>query len=57
MKVSPQSQPVSTDIYSIHKFISALSSKNYAAANKYLKSAIESKLKNRINNQLDTPLF
>jgi hypothetical protein len=57
MKVSSQSKSDSTDIYSIHKFISALSSKNYAAANKYLKSAIESKLKNRINNQLDTPLF
>ena len=56
MKVSSEEQPLSEST-AILKFISAISAKNYAAANKYLKSAIESKLKSRINNQLDTPLF
>lgn len=56
MKVSSKEQRMS-ETTNILKFISAVSAKNYAAANKYLKSAIESKLKSRINNQLDTPLF
>jgi len=57
MKVSTRENQVTTEYQGIQKFISAISSKNYAAANKYLKSVIELKLKTRINNQLDTPLF
>jgi hypothetical protein len=57
MKVSTRENQVTTESQGIQKFISAISSKNYAAANKYLKSVIELKLKTRINNQLDTPLF
>lgn len=41
----------------IIKFINAISSKNYAQANKYLKGIIESKLENRITQSLNEPLF
>ena len=39
------------------KFISAVSSKNYAEANKYLKDAVEDKLLTKINNATEKPLF
>ena len=41
----------------ISKFISAISDKNYAEANKYLQSAVEDKLLKRIDNATDKPLF
>lgn len=41
----------------ISKFISAVSDKNYAEANKYLQSAVEDKLMTRIDNATDKPLF
>lgn len=41
----------------IVKFINAISSKNYAQANKYLKGIIESKLENKITKSLNEPLF
>ena len=41
----------------IVKFINAISSKNYAQANKYLKGIIESKLEKRITQSLNEPLF
>lgn len=44
----------STDIV---EFISAISSKNYAQANKYLQGIIEDKLQQRISDALNEPLF
>lgn len=41
----------------IAKFISAISTKNYAEANKYLKAVIEDKIMNRINSAVQQPLF
>jgi hypothetical protein len=41
----------------IAKFIQELSSKNYARAHKYLKSAVEDKLAKKINTATDKPLF
>ena len=41
----------------ISKFITSISSKNYADANKYLKAAIETKLSARINKAVNQPLF
>ena len=41
----------------IIKFIDAVSGENYAAANKYLQSAIEDKIENRIRQANDKPLF
>lgn len=41
----------------IGKFISAVSSKNYAEAHKYLQSAVEDKLLVRVNSATDKPLF
>lgn len=41
----------------IVSFISAISSKKYALANKYLKSVINSKIQNRIKSSLNEPLF
>jgi SLT domain-containing protein len=41
----------------ISKFITSISSKNYADANKYLKAAIETKLSARINKAANQPLF
>jgi len=43
--------------YNIAKFISAVSSKNYADANKYLRDAIELKLQTRIAQAVNQPLF
>jgi hypothetical protein len=44
----------STDITS---FITAISHKNYAQANKYLRDIIESKIQQRISSSLNEPLF
>ena len=41
----------------ISKFITALSVKNYALANKYLKVVVEDKIKRRIESSLNQPLF
>lgn len=41
----------------IAAFIAAISSKNYAQANKYLKSAINEKIKTRISKAASKPLF
>jgi len=41
----------------ISKFIEELSNKNYAQANKYLKSVIEDKLKAKIDTATEKPLF
>lgn len=41
----------------ISKFVEALLLKNYSAANKYLHSAVESKLQDKIEQELSTPLF
>jgi len=41
----------------IAKFINAISSKNYAQANKYLKGIMDSKIENRISASLNEPLF
>ena len=41
----------------IKDFIAAISGKKYALANKYLKAVIEDKIKNRIENAVDKPLF
>jgi len=41
----------------ISRFIAAISSKNYAEANKYLKGAVEDKITSRINNATEQPLF
>ena len=41
----------------ISKFISAVSDKNYAEANKYLQSAVEDKLLTKIDNATEKPLF
>jgi hypothetical protein len=39
------------------QFISAISDKNYASAHKYLKSAVETKLVDRVNGATEQPLF
>ncbi len=41
----------------ISKFIDAISDKNYAVANKYLQSAVEDKLTDRIRKAAEKPLF
>jgi len=41
----------------IIKFIEQISNKNYAQANKYLKSLIEDKITNKINKATEKPLF
>ena len=41
----------------ITKFIQEISSKNYAQAHKYLKSAIEDKITKKIDRATDKPLF
>jgi hypothetical protein len=44
----------STDIVN---FIEAIMLKNYASANKYIKQAVESRLQEKIEQELQTPLF
>lgn len=41
----------------ISKFISAVSDKNYAEANKYLQGVVEDKLQQRIDSATEKPLF
>ena len=41
----------------IVKFIDALSDEKYATANKYLQSAVEDKLTDRIRKAAEKPLF
>lgn len=41
----------------ISKFISAVSDKKYAEANKYLQGAVEDKIQKRISNATEKPLF
>lgn len=41
----------------ILKFVEAIIVKNYASANKYLNSAVEAKLRQKIEKEIDTPLF
>ena len=46
-----------TEKRNIINFIDSILVKNYAAANKYIKQAVESKLQSKIENELSTPLF
>lgn len=39
------------------QLIEAVGSKNYSQANKYLVKIVESKIKDKINDQLNKPLF
>jgi len=41
----------------IVKFIDSLSDENYASANKYLQSAVDDKLEDRIRQAAETPIF
>lgn len=41
----------------IEKFIGSILTKNYAAADKYIKQAVECKLQDKIEQELSTPLF
>lgn len=41
----------------IVKFIDALSDENYSSANKYLQSAVEDKVAERIRQAAEKPLF
>lgn len=41
----------------IVKFIDSILTKNYAAADKYIKQAVECKLQGKIEQELSTPLF
>jgi hypothetical protein len=54
---SKRKKKVLKDSVEVSKFITAISSKNYAQANKYLKGIIEAKIQNRINSALNEPLF
>jgi len=41
----------------IVKFIDAISDEKYASANKYLQSAVDDKLEDRIRQAAETPIF
>lgn len=41
----------------IIKFIECIMSKNYASANKYLNNAVELKIQQKIESEIETPLF
>lgn len=41
----------------IVKFIDSLSDENYASANKYLQSAVDDKLEDKIRQAAETPIF
>lgn len=56
-KLESPSEEMVSESSGIVKFINAISSKNYAQANKYLKGIIESKLEKRITQSLNEPLF
>ena len=50
-------QTMTSEKAEIKKFISSISSKKYAVADKYLRNVIDTKIKNRINAALEKPLF
>ena len=52
-----ETPPESSTKAKIVKFIDALSDENYARANKYLQSAVEDKLTDRIRKAAEKPLF
>lgn len=52
-----ETPPESSTKAKIVKFIDALSDENYASANKYLQSAVEDKLTDRIRKAAEKPLF
>ena len=47
----------SPETAAISRFISTLSNSDFSTANKYLRSIIENKLRNKINNSKNNPLF
>lgn len=55
-KAKKKKTPI-TESKGIVAFINAISNKNYAQANKYLKGVIEDKLQQRISASLNEPLF
>ena len=55
-KAKKKKTPI-TEAKGIVAFINALSNKNYAQANKYLKGVIEDKLQQRLSASLNEPLF
>ena len=55
-KKEEPTQDISTKA-KIVKFIDALSDENYASANKYLQSAVEDKLTDKIRQAAEKPLF
>jgi len=55
-EMSDTKKPI-TESKNISNFITAISTKNYAQANKYLKDVIEAKLQARISASLNEPLF
>ena len=57
IKSAKRKKKVLKDSVEVSKFITAISAKNYAQANKYLKGIIEAKIQNRINSALNEPLF
>jgi stalled ribosome alternative rescue factor ArfA len=46
-----------TESNDISRFIECLLAKNYADANKHLNQVVETKLQNKIQQELNTPLF
>ena len=52
-----ETPPESSTKAKIVKFIDALSDENYTSANKYLQSAVEDKLTDRIRKAAEKPLF
>jgi hypothetical protein len=56
-KKKPKKKTTLKESVDIAKFISAVSQKKYAAANKYLKAVVERKILKRIDNATDKPLF
>lgn len=51
------STPDLTTKTKIVKFIDAISGENYASANKYLQSAVEDKLEDKVRQAAEKPLF
>lgn len=55
-KKVPKKEQVSEST-KIHKFIDDVMSKNYSSANKYLKSVILDKIQEKIQKEINKPLF
>ena len=55
--MSQEKKKTSSTKTDINKFISAVSNKKYAEANKYLHSVVEDKLIKRVDNASNKPLF